>query len=79
MQDSSPLLGKVSCSAGWFLNGSSCYKASERPKPWTIAKQDCREFGGYLIKIDDASEQQFLEIYIRITYLRKLGDVSICQ
>ena len=69
-------LGKLYCPAGWFLNGSSCYKASEDPQPWAMAKQDCHASGGYLMKIDDASEQHFIEIYMRITGLVRIDDVS---
>ena len=73
---SSLRLGKLSCPAGWYPNGSSCYKASEGPETWADAKQDCHASGGYLMKIDDEFEQHFIEIYLRITGLVKQDDVS---
>lgn len=68
-------LGKLSCPDGWFPNGFSCYKASESEKPWNNAKQDCHASGGYLMKIDDASEQHFLEVYLRSTGIIQLFNV----
>lgn len=59
--------GKSACPDGWFLNGLSCYKASEQAKPWSNAKENCHAYGGYLMKINDASEQQFLEVYLLAT------------
>lgn len=55
----------------------SCYRVSELSKVWINAKQDCHASGGYLAKIDDASEQHFIEVYIRITGTMQLDDVSI--
>lgn len=69
-------LGKLSCPDGWFPNGFSCYKASESEKSWNNAKQDCYESGSYLMKVDDASEQHFLEIYLRSTGIVQLFNVS---
>lgn len=70
-------LGKPTCPDGWFLNGFSCYKASEHAKPWSNAKQDCHASGGYLMKIDDESEQDFLEVYLRITGISQTAKVSM--
>ena len=70
-------LGKPACPDGWFLNGFSCYKASEQAKPWINAKQDCHASGGYLMKIDDASEQDFLEVYLVITGINLGAKVSM--
>lgn len=70
-------LGKPACPDGWFLNGFSCYKASEHAKPWSNARQDCHASGGYLMKIDDASEQHFLEVYLRITGINQASKVSM--
>ncbi|XP_020615528.1 macrophage mannose receptor 1-like isoform X2 [Orbicella faveolata] len=64
--------GKLSCPDGWFPNGFSCYKASESEKSWNNAKQDCYESGSYLMKVDDASEQHFLEVYLRSTGIVQL-------
>ncbi|KAJ7393784.1 chromatin-modulating protein mrc1 [Desmophyllum pertusum] len=61
--------GKLSCPDGWFLHGLSCYKASKDLKTWLNAKQDCHVSGGYLLKIDDATEQNFIEVFLRITGL----------
>ena len=77
LQLSSFLLVKFPCPAGWFLNGMSCYKESENVKRWSTAKQDCHASGGYLMKIDDKSEQHFIEMYFRITGILKVQDVSI--
>ena len=74
-------LGKPACPVGWFLNGFSCYKASEHAKPWSNAKMDCHASGGYLMKIDDALEQQFLEVYLVVTGINQAAKVSmqICR
>lgn len=71
-------LGKSACPDGWFLNGVSCYKASEQAKPWSNAKKDCHAYGGYLMKIDDASEQQFLEAFV-ITEGPRLSGVKMSR
>ncbi|KAJ7377759.1 chromatin-modulating protein mrc1 [Desmophyllum pertusum] len=61
---------KFSCPAGWVLHGLSCYKASkDEVKSWIDAKQDCHASGGYLTKIDNASEQRFIELFLYITGL----------
>jgi len=70
-------LGKPACPDGWFLNGFSCYKAIEQAKSWSNAKQDCHASGGYLMKIDDASEQDFLEVYLIITGINQAAKVSM--
>lgn len=69
-------LGKLSCPAEWFLNERSCYQERGRRKSWSGAKQDCHVSGGYLMKIDDATEQHFLEVYMRITGIVQVYDVS---
>lgn len=69
-------LGKLSCPAEWFLNGGSCYQERGRRKSWSDARQDCHASGGYLMKIDDATEQHFLEVYMHITGIVQVYDVS---
>ena len=54
------ILAPIACSAGWEFYGSSCYKFSDVRKNWLDAKTDCRASGGYLLKIDDATEQHFI-------------------
>ncbi|KAJ7393777.1 chromatin-modulating protein mrc1 [Desmophyllum pertusum] len=61
--------GKFSCPDGWFLHGLSCYNASKDGKTWLNAKQDCHVSGGYLLKIEYQSEQNFIEFFLRITGL----------
>ena len=70
-------LGKSACPDGWSLNSLSCYKASEQAKPWSNAKKDCDASGGYLMKIDDASEQKFLEVYLLATGINQAAKVSM--
>ena len=53
-------LASIACPAGWEFYGSSCYKFSDMKKNWLDAKTDCRTSGGYLLKIDDATEQHFI-------------------
>ena len=50
----------MACPSGWEFYGSSCYKFSNTKKNWRDAKTDCRLSGGYLLKIDDVSEQRFI-------------------
>lgn len=48
------------CPAGWVLNKGQCYYFQEQQKQWSFAKQSCKDQGGYLVIINDADEQTFL-------------------
>ncbi|XP_053376668.1 uncharacterized protein LOC123528960 [Mercenaria mercenaria] len=48
------------CPAGWLIYGSSCYFLSIQQATWSEAFIDCTSFGGYLVEINDAAEDQFL-------------------
>ena len=42
-----------------------------------MQKKDCDASGGYLMKIDDASEQKFLEVYLLATGINQAAKVSM--
>ncbi|XP_048579857.1 uncharacterized protein LOC5521688 isoform X1 [Nematostella vectensis] len=50
----------IVCDFGWEFFGTSCYKFNTARKTWSMAKADCHGAGGYLVKVDDATEQNFL-------------------
>ena len=41
----------------WRKYKDHCYYFETVPVKWTTAERRCREIGGYLVKIDDSSEQ----------------------
>ena len=45
-----------SCSLGWVLSGSSCYRRFNSKKTWDDAKAACFNEGGYLVSIESGSE-----------------------
>ncbi len=51
----------VICEMGWKPFNKSCYKLSEDKTSWAAAKKGCGELGGYLLKIDDQTEQTFIK------------------
>ena len=69
-------LGPLACPVGWFLNGESCYKVSDTPETWSGADQDCKASGGNLARVGDHDEQRFLVLYLRITGLKDVTNVS---
>lgn len=69
-------LGPLACPPDWFLNGSSCYKVSDIPGSWSDARQGCGASGGYLVKIDDNREQRSMVLYMQITGLNEVTNVS---
>nr|XP_058963445.1 uncharacterized protein LOC131790274 isoform X1 [Pocillopora verrucosa] len=61
--------GKLPCPSTWYFYGSSCYKGSKSVSSWKAAKEDCHVSDGYLIKIDDAPENNFTKVFLQITGL----------
>ncbi|XP_062503252.1 hepatitis A virus cellular receptor 1-like [Corticium candelabrum] len=45
-----------SCSSGWTLSGSSCYRRFNTKKTWNNAEADCVKRGGHLVSIGSFSE-----------------------
>ncbi|XP_062503580.1 mucin-22-like isoform X2 [Corticium candelabrum] len=45
-----------SCSSGWTLSGSSCYRRFNTKKTWDNAEADCVKRGGHLVSIGSALE-----------------------
>ena len=41
--------------------GSSCYKLYMSSRDWNTAKENCREVGGELVKIESEEENQFIK------------------
>ena len=71
-------LGPLACSAGWFLNGVSCYKENDKDT-WEGARKDCTASGGHLVKIYNAGDEQHhsLIYFMEIIGLKKMKiDVS---
>ena len=72
-------LGPLACSAGWFLDGVSCYKANDKDT-WKEAQKDCIASGGDLVKIYNARDgkHRSLIYFMEIIGLKKIKiDVSI--
>ena len=71
-------LGPLACSAGWFLNGVSCYKENNKDT-WEGARKECTASGGDLVKINNARDEKhrFLIHFMEIIGLKKMNiDVS---
>ena len=71
-------LGPLACSAGWFLNGVSCYKENNKDT-WEGARKECTASGGDLVKINNARDEKhrFLIHFMEIIGLKKTEiDVS---
>ena len=71
-------LGPLACSAGWFLNGVSCYKENNKDT-WEGARKECTASGGDLVKINNARDEKhrFLIQFMEINGLKKMNiDVS---
>ena len=69
-------IGPLACPVGWFLKGEICYRASDNPDTWSGADQDCKASGGNLARVDDNDEHPFLVLYLRITGLKEVTNVS---
>ena len=65
-------LGPLACSAGWFLNGVSCYKENNKDT-WEGARKECTASGGDLVKINNARDEKhrFLIHFMEIIGLKK--------
>ena len=65
-------LGPLACSAGWFLNGVSCYKGNNTDT-WEGARKECTASGGHLVKIYNARDERhrFLIHFMEIIGLKK--------
>ena len=65
-------LGPLACSAGWFLNGVSCYKENGNGT-WEGAGKECTASGGDLVKINNARDEKhrFLIHFMEIIGLKK--------
>ena len=71
-------LGPLACSAGWFLNGVSCYKENNKDT-WEKAQKDCTASGGDLVKINNARDEKHRSLiyFMEIMGLKKMKiDVS---
>lgn len=44
----------------WVKYDGHCYYHSNEPCDWFTAERFCRDFGGYLVKIDNSSENEWL-------------------
>lgn len=56
------LLKPVVCTTGWITHGQSCYKFSSDRLNFNDAKEDCKNEGGYLVKIDDEDEEHLITL-----------------
>lgn len=51
----------------WKKHNGHCYFFGEESYMWSDAERMCRQIGGYLVKIDDSSENAFLASSIQNT------------
>lgn len=49
------------CSPGWKEYAHHCYNFISTPVTWNEAERACRKIGGYLVKVDDESESNWLK------------------
>lgn len=45
----------------WIKYNKHCYYIGDDSVRWTDAERKCREIGGYLVKIDDSSENKWIQ------------------
>ncbi|XP_063420219.1 CD209 antigen-like protein E [Mytilus trossulus] len=45
----------------WIKYNNHCYYFGDDNVIWTDAERKCREIGGYLVKIDDSSENSWIQ------------------
>ncbi|VDI54848.1 Hypothetical predicted protein [Mytilus galloprovincialis] len=50
-----------SCEKGWINFGSHCYYIGLDKKMWDDSNEDCKKRGSFFVKIDDESENQWLQ------------------
>ncbi|KAJ7390688.1 chromatin-modulating protein mrc1 [Desmophyllum pertusum] len=55
------------CPVGWQSSGSSCYMFNTTTVDFNEAEKACGDQSGYLVKIDDDSEQKFIHEQIKST------------
>ncbi|XP_076078532.1 perlucin-like protein [Mytilus galloprovincialis] len=48
------------CKKGWKEYKDHCYKYQNDKKSWRMAEKQCRTMGGYLVKIEDVSEHNWV-------------------
>ncbi|XP_038580943.1 hepatic lectin-like isoform X1 [Micropterus salmoides] len=53
------------CEEGWEQHGGKCYYFSTNRSSWNNSRDECRQQGGDLVKIDSREEQTFLELKLR--------------
>ncbi|XP_029370202.1 C-type lectin domain family 4 member E-like isoform X2 [Echeneis naucrates] len=56
------------CEEGWEHNGGKCYLFSTNGSSWEKSRDECKQLGGDLVKIDSREEQGFLIERLRITH-----------
>ncbi|XP_027142896.1 CD209 antigen-like protein C isoform X3 [Larimichthys crocea] len=51
----------LKCEEGWERNGTQCYYFLTNNLTWSDSRDECRQRGGDLVKIDSVEEQSFLQ------------------
>nr|XP_056723081.1 CD209 antigen-like protein C [Euleptes europaea] len=65
------------CPEGWLMHRGQCYYFHEQSMHWSLAKTFCENQGGYLVSINDNSEQMFLQSNKKnINYWIGLNDIK---
>ncbi|XP_029370199.1 C-type lectin domain family 4 member E-like isoform X3 [Echeneis naucrates] len=54
------------CEEGWEHNGGKCYLFSTNGSSWEKSRDECKQLGGDLVKIDSREEQGFLAERLRV-------------
>ncbi|XP_044027842.1 immune-related, lectin-like receptor 4 isoform X2 [Siniperca chuatsi] len=65
-----PIHGNISepclkCEEGWEQHEGKCYYFSTSTSAWEKSRDECRQQGGDLVKIDSRDEQEFLDLKLR--------------
>ncbi|XP_044027840.1 CD209 antigen-like protein C isoform X2 [Siniperca chuatsi] len=55
----------LKCEEGWEQHEGKCYYFSTSTSAWEKSRDECRQQGGDLVKIDSRDEQEFLDLKLR--------------
>ncbi|XP_034323728.2 perlucin isoform X1 [Magallana gigas] len=59
------------CRNGWTVNKNSCYHVSRDTASWVEATRMCELHGGYLVRVESAEEQSFVQNLIQGLHARQ--------
>ncbi|XP_045191037.2 perlucin-like protein [Mercenaria mercenaria] len=54
------------CPSGWMTHGTNCYHFSHDTESWIGALYFCREYGGQLLEIQNAAENEYIKAQVKL-------------